>query len=156
MAQLSKAAFLAKYAALFLDNSTRQISESRMREFRQDIADSFKLSGGVVTADTTGATITLDLGGLDTVMFIGTASFATAKGVVLANSSAGLYIEFVFTITNVAAVITMPNEFLGDTSDPRWNSGDKTITFDYPGRYKIWAEWDGTNWNMDISKGSYA
>src|SRR5690606_20081384 len=44
MAQLSKSAFLSKWNSLFADNSTRAISEEDLRDFRQDIADSF-LSG---------------------------------------------------------------------------------------------------------------
>lgn len=41
MAILTKAAFLSKWASLFADNSTRDISETDLRDFRQDIADSF-------------------------------------------------------------------------------------------------------------------
>lgn len=41
MAQLTKAAFLSKWATLFADNSSREIGEEDMRDFRQDIADSF-------------------------------------------------------------------------------------------------------------------
>jgi hypothetical protein len=41
MAQLSKVAFLSKWAGLFADNATRLISEADMRDFRLDIADSF-------------------------------------------------------------------------------------------------------------------
>lgn len=41
MAQLTKAAFLSKWAALFADNSTRDISEEDLRDFREDISDSF-------------------------------------------------------------------------------------------------------------------
>jgi hypothetical protein len=41
MAALSTSAFLSKYATLFADNSTRDISELDVRDFRQDIADSF-------------------------------------------------------------------------------------------------------------------
>lgn len=40
MAVLTKANFLTKWAALFADNATRDISEEDMREFRQDISDS--------------------------------------------------------------------------------------------------------------------
>ncbi len=43
MAQLSKSAFLSKYAGIFADNTMRAISEGDMRDFRADIADSFLL-----------------------------------------------------------------------------------------------------------------
>lgn len=41
MSQLSLSGFLSKWAGLFADNSARDISELDMRDFRQDIADSF-------------------------------------------------------------------------------------------------------------------
>jgi hypothetical protein len=41
MAVLTKAAFLSKWSTLFADNSIRSISEQDMRDFREDIADSF-------------------------------------------------------------------------------------------------------------------
>lgn len=41
MTKLSKSAFLSKYATIFADNTTRNISEGDMREFVQDVADSF-------------------------------------------------------------------------------------------------------------------
>lgn len=51
MAQLSKAAYLTKWADVlgnFADNTSRQISEGDLREFAQDTADSlFGDSGGI-------------------------------------------------------------------------------------------------------------
>lgn len=41
MAALTKAAFLSKYLTIFADNISRAISEEDLRDFRQDIADSF-------------------------------------------------------------------------------------------------------------------
>lgn len=41
MAVLTKAAFLSKWSSLFADNSTRDISEQDLRDFRLDISDSF-------------------------------------------------------------------------------------------------------------------
>jgi hypothetical protein len=41
MAQLAGAAFLTKWAGLFADNSTGDISAEDMRDFRQDLVDSF-------------------------------------------------------------------------------------------------------------------
>jgi hypothetical protein len=41
MTQLSKTAFLSKYATIFANNSTREISEEDVRDFRQDVSDSF-------------------------------------------------------------------------------------------------------------------
>jgi hypothetical protein len=41
MATLTTAAFLSKWATYFADNTSREISEEDMRDFRQDISDSF-------------------------------------------------------------------------------------------------------------------
>jgi hypothetical protein len=41
MAQLNGTDFLAKWATLFADNTTGEISAQDMRDFRQDIEDSF-------------------------------------------------------------------------------------------------------------------
>ncbi|MDB9476793.1 hypothetical protein, partial [Dolichospermum circinale] len=41
MAQLTKTAFIAKFNALFAANAAGLISSARLREFVQDIADSF-------------------------------------------------------------------------------------------------------------------
>jgi hypothetical protein len=40
MAQLTKAAFLSKYLAIFADNATREITEQDLRDFREDLSDS--------------------------------------------------------------------------------------------------------------------
>jgi hypothetical protein len=49
MAVLTIAAFLSKYNLIFADNTTRAISEQDMRDFRQDIADSFQSVLGATT-----------------------------------------------------------------------------------------------------------
>jgi hypothetical protein len=46
MAVLTVAAFLSKWEALFPTNGNREITASRMRDFRQDIADSFQPVAG--------------------------------------------------------------------------------------------------------------
>jgi hypothetical protein len=52
MAVLTTAAFLSKWNSRFADNSTREISEGDMREFAEDIKDSFDsiLGGATVTS----------------------------------------------------------------------------------------------------------
>lgn len=47
MATLTYAAFIAKYETYFADNTTQAITEAIMREFKDDIGDSFTLSGGL-------------------------------------------------------------------------------------------------------------
>lgn len=153
MAQLSKAAFLSKWDTLFADNSTRQISEADMRDFRQDIADSFSLVGGAITASTAGGTITLDFNGLPDVLFVGSASFATAKDIALANNSNALFMSFVFNVTNVAAVLTFPNEFVAD--DIRWDAGSQEWTPDQIGLFRLDAIFNGVDWMIEKITGPY-
>lgn len=52
MAILTPAAFFSKWTSRFADNSTRDISESDMREFAEDLKDSFQsiLGGTVITS----------------------------------------------------------------------------------------------------------
>lgn len=46
MTQLSKTAFINKYTGIFADNGIRAISEADIREFKDDIADSFQTITG--------------------------------------------------------------------------------------------------------------
>lgn len=56
MAQLNGTDFLAKWATLFADNTTGDISAEDMRDFRQDITDSFLNSVTPVTIGTAAGT----------------------------------------------------------------------------------------------------
>lgn len=47
MATLTYAAFVAKYEAYFAANTSQAIVSSKLREFKDDIADSFTLSAGL-------------------------------------------------------------------------------------------------------------
>lgn len=51
MAVLTVAAFLSKWEALFPTTGNREITASRMRDFRQDIADSFQPVAGQTTVE---------------------------------------------------------------------------------------------------------
>jgi hypothetical protein len=58
MAILSKAAFLAKWNALFANNTTRSITEARLREHTLDITDSFpNFTDNPATGESSQATI---------------------------------------------------------------------------------------------------
>jgi hypothetical protein len=53
MAELTLASFLSKYNTIFADNTNREITEEDLRDFRQDIADSFLAWQDNVSNDTT-------------------------------------------------------------------------------------------------------
>ena len=159
MAKRTTAQFLALYGtagSIFIDNTTGLISEEDMRNFATDISDTFlnTRDGIVASVSTTGGTITLAFNYQNERVFVGSASFATPKTIALSETDVSgtqvaARIEFDFTITNVAAVLTTPSTFR--SSDIRWDGTGKTVTFGETGAYKIIATWDGTIWRMDIS-----
>src|SRR5690606_22212954 len=119
MTQLSKAAFLAKWLTLFADNTSREISEKDMRDFRQDIADSFwNQVDDALTAldklqvDTSGASITLDMESKSNRLFYGSASWATAKTLAVSNATNAVSFVFLFEITNTAGTLELPSNFM--------------------------------------------
>lgn len=158
MTQLSKAAFLSKWLTLFADNTTRDISEQDMRDFRQDIADSFwNQVDDALTAidkqqvDTSGATITLDMDSKSQRLFYGSASWSTAKTLAVSNATNAVSLIFVFQITNTNGTLTLPSNFM--CVDARM-VGQVFTPLD-TGRYKMRADFDGTNWWVDEFIGLY-
>jgi hypothetical protein len=103
------------------------------------------------SADTSGATITLDMTDLKQRMFVGSASFATAKAMALSNNSNALVFQFAFQISNVAATLTWPAGFTMQSDDTRWNSGTRVWTAAAIGKYEASATYDGTEWKLKIS-----
>lgn len=108
---------------------------------------------GLSTVVTTGSNITLDFGLLPGFIFNGFVSFSAPKSILLSNNTNARSLNFFFSITNVAAVLTLPNEFKMD--DIRWDDIAKTWTPDDIGRYKMCAVFDGNFWNVDRIMGPY-
>lgn len=108
------------------------------------IADFAKYILDQASADTSGATITLDMNSQVQRSFVGSASFSAAKAIALSNTTNSLCFNFVYTITNVTAVLTFPTEF--QSKDPNWDSGANTWTPAEAGKYELGASYDGTNW----------
>ncbi len=103
----------------------------------------------ILTVSTTGGTITLNFGSEEMRIFVGSASFSAAKAIALSNSTVARKFDFIFTITNVSAVLTFPAAFIMD--DIRWNTSTQEWTPEQTGTYKASAVFDGTNWILDIS-----
>lgn len=97
---------------------------------------------------TAGGTITFDCNNQVERMFVGSASFGTAKAIALSNDGFALVINFVFTLTNVAAVLTFPSTFTMQAADSRWADGAGTFTPQTTGKHEFSATWDGTDWNL--------
>lgn len=107
----------------------------------------------LVTADTSGGTITLNFAMEKERLFVGSASFATAKDIALSNDDNALVFSLTVTLTNAAAVLTFPSTFTMPNSDIRWNDSAHTftITAGTVGKYVFVATWDGTDWNMEAT-----
>lgn len=99
------------------------------------------------TPSTAGSTITLDMNSQIQRMFVGSASFATAKTLALSNTTNALVFNFSYTVTNVAAVITMPSSFV--MSDPNFDGDDWVPPL--TGNYEMGGTFDGTNWLVKIA-----
>lgn len=153
------AEFISKYNhasnGVFKAGQTNGISSEDMRELVTDITSLTDIpitaaSANLNTdsADTTGATITLDFDSGSDYIFVGSASFATAKTIALSNDTNALRFAFHFQITNVAAVLEFPSSFT--MSDARWNDSDHEWTSLDIGKFKAKAEFDGSDWNLEI------
>lgn len=99
------------------------------------------------TPSTVGGTITLDMNSQIQRMHVGSASFATPKTIALSNTTNSLVFSFSFTVSNVAAVLTMPSDFV--MSSISWNGTDWTPP--ETGNYEIGGSYDGTNWIVKIA-----
>jgi hypothetical protein len=103
------------------------------------------------TPSTAGGTITLDFNSKVERMFVGSASFGTAKAIALSNDGSALVLNMVLTLSNVAAVLTFPSTFTMSTADSRWADAGHTFTAQIVGKYEFSATWDGTDWNLKVA-----
>lgn len=97
------------------------------------------------SVSTAGGTITLDLNSQIQRSFVGSATFSSAKVLALSNvlTTAGVpvYFHFFFEITNVAAELTMPSDFLMSSSDFDGTDWVPPAV----GKYELGGSYDQTN-----------
>jgi hypothetical protein len=103
---------------------------------------------------TAGGTITLDFDSKIERMFVGDAPFATPKTIAFDNDTVALLGQFVFDISNIAAVLTFPSDVIMQGSDSRWDAGAFEFTPDATGKHQFSISWDGTNWILLAAGGS--
>lgn len=103
------------------------------------------------SASTAGGTITLDMDSKIQKMFVGSASFSAAKIIAMSNTTGSLQFQFIFEVTNVAAVLTVPADWL--MSSANFNGTDWTPPS--TGKYVFGGMFDGTNWYVNDG-GPYA
>lgn len=120
---------------------------------RDDIANYTLLlsQGNNVVVDPT-TSIVLNFDGRKDRKFVSTASFAAPKTITVTNDANKGHFVYTFTITDVAAVLTCPATF--KMADVRKVGND--ITLVDVGRYKMTGDWDGTNWNIELTQSPYA
>lgn len=100
------------------------------------------------SSSTSGSTITLDLNSQKERIFVGSASFSSAKTLALSNTTNALVFNFHFEVTNTAAVLTCPNTFL--MVDENWNGTSDQWTPPATGKYEMGGVYDGTNWKVKV------
>jgi hypothetical protein len=99
------------------------------------------------STSTSGSTITLDMNSASQRMFYGSATFSTPKTITLSNTTGALVFNFIFEVTDVAAVLTMPATFL--MTDANFDGTDWSPLL--TGKYEMGGSWDGTNWYVKIA-----
>lgn len=103
------------------------------------------------TTSTAGSTITIDMLGAQQRVVQGSASFSTPKTVAMDNEDDALNFTFSFQITDVAAVLTLPTDFLlgAIPAGSTWDGDDWTP--DQTGTYIMAGIQVGSNWHVNIS-----
>lgn len=109
----------------------------------------FSQGNNVVVDPTSG--IALNFNGRKERKFVTTTNIAIPKTITVAEAANAGHFKYIFPISNVAGVLTVPSTF--KMSDPRKVGND--ITLLDTGRYVMTGDWDGTNWNVIIT-GPYA
>ena len=88
--------------------------------------------------------------------FVGSSTFATPKAVSLVGDENANHFTFIFEITNVAAVLDFGAGSTFISGDSRFTSADQKFTPDDIGKFKITADFDGTNWLLDFNTLPYS
>lgn len=126
-------------AALTYDSATNTLTVAELAgKYRIDQA----------TPSTAGSTVTLDMNSQIVRTHVGSAPFSTPKTYAISNTTNSLSFQFTFTITDVAAVITVPSDWAFAPS-AAWDGTD--YTFSSTGTFVFGGDWDGTNWNIKVA-----
>lgn len=99
------------------------------------------------STSTAGSTITLNMNSLTQLIHVGSATFATAKTIAMSNTSNALAFSFIFEVTNVAAVLTPPSDWVMTTTDFDGTDWTPPAT----GRYKFSGTFNGTDWYVNAN-----
>jgi hypothetical protein len=111
---------------------------------------------GFTDLGTGSGTLDLNFGNQWIMFFRGQTSFSTAKNVSLSFDSNAYKFDFSFTIGSISATLTFPSNFIGDTSDTRWDTSLHKWTSDATGKFRVTGTFDGIDWFVEFTKAPYA
>lgn len=137
----------------FKTTGLRQILAATMRQFTTDIKDSFASKTKAVSVTTTGGTLTLDFSGRQQAVFTGTASFAAAKDVALANDSSAIKFDLAIEITNVAATLDFGSGSVFKSNHADFDPSSQVFTPSDIGLIMITGTKVGSNWWLEFKYG---
>jgi hypothetical protein len=157
MAELDPVAFEGKYnhasTGLFKDNTSNDIEEDDMRALVTDVKDSFAANFKVITPSTAGGTITLDFSNRQLAVFVGSASFASAKAVAMSNDSAAVKFDLAIQITNVAATLDFGSGSVFKSNHNDFTPGTQVFAPSDTGYILITGTKVGSNWWLEFKYG---
>ena len=100
------------------------------------------------SVSTASSPITLNMNSQVQRSFVGSATFATPRTMALSNTTNSMFFNFFFQITNLAAVLTFPSDWI--SADDSFDGTDWTPPL--TGKYTMHGEFDDTNneWSVSI------
>jgi hypothetical protein len=149
--KLSYVDFLAKWAALFPDNTTELISAEDMRDFRQDIADSFMnfFDGAISQALTVSSSpVAVDMAGYKKIFFTGATTINSIRTWTISNDSTSQEFDITITIGATLPAQTFPATFkmpyqIGEWVSPVWTPLAEGV-------YHFIGRKNGSNWDVRV------
>lgn len=105
-----------------------------------------------VTVDESGSPVTLNMNGNQEQLFVGTPAISAPVTIQMTNVTSALRFTYFFNLSGLSA-LTLPSNFI--LNDARWNNGTKVWTPLDTGNYKMVGTYDGTNWWVEITGGTY-
>lgn len=160
MAELDPSAFEGTYnhpsTGSFKTTGLAQILAATMRQFVTDIKDSFASNHKQVTATvgaSPGDTITLNFSTRQTITFVGSGSFASARLVAMSNDSAAVKFDLAVQITNVAGTLDFGSGSVFKSNSSDFTAASQIFTPSDTGYILITGTKVGSNWWLEFKYG---
>jgi hypothetical protein len=121
------------------------ISSTNVQDAIEEVAAAIVTD--ITSTDTSGSTITLNMNNQRQRIHVGSASFATAKTIVMSNTTSSVSFVFMFEVTDVAAELTVPSDWISDNQSFDGTKWTPPTT----GKYTCSGIFDGTEWSVTWS-----